>query len=387
MKGLLLLACLLPGRVEAGVAASGTLKTLYDYTRSPLTRQAQWGDLSRARLSLKAEHGLGVPGRTLRASVDYDHELRVGTRLKSLESRTFGLAEPDSFLTMDQTISSGTDAAYRHRLYRGWVELADGPWTARFGRQRIAWGTGKIWNPADVLNPYQPTALERDERPGVDALHVRRGLGTLGQGEAVYGLGRSWAETDLLTRARGNISGSDLALLGGKLSGSTGSWLAGGEASVDLGGGSVHAECTYTDLELRTPFWRGLLGYEYSFSSSPPWAPLKDVWLAAEWFHNGRGRRDAARYDAGLLRSGREVALAQDYLGVALKKELHPLLSAELSLLQNLNDASRFISPSLDWNPWGDLHLAAGWQSFAGTPRSEYGRLANIAFAQAQLFF
>ena len=390
---LLLLALLLPSWGGAApFEASGSLKTLYSLSRSPLNGRQHWLDLSRARLALKGEKagpdaGGGEPAWALRAQAEYDHELRFGSQLRSPESRLLGLSEPPAFLTMDQTISSGTDAGWRHRLYRGWVEAAGAGWTARFGRQRVAWGTGKIWNPVDILNPYQPTALEREERFGVDALLVRRGLGAVGAAEAVYGLGRSWVETDLLARARTNAAGADVALMGGKVSGSTGSWMAGGETALDFLEGNLHGEWTYTVLETRTPFWRAMAGYEYSFSSDPPLGLLKDVWVDAEFFHNGRGRTDSRRYDPGLLRTGREVALAKSYLGLALKKELHPLLSVELSVLQNLDDASRFISPAASWNAWRDLHLSAGLQAYAGRPQSEYGRLPNTAFAQAQWFF
>ncbi|MDE2291378.1 MAG: hypothetical protein KGL53_04785, partial [Elusimicrobia bacterium] len=318
---------------------------------------------------------------------DYDHELRVGSYLKTPESRLYGLREPDTYLTMDQTISSGTGASWRHRLYRGWVEAQAGGVTARFGRQRVAWGTGKIWNPVDVLNPYQPTALEGDERQGLDALTLRRGVGATGQVEAVWGLAGSWAGTDLMGRVRGNVDDADLALMGGKVAGSTGSWLAGGEAAWDLWGGSLHGELSYSALKTRTPFWRFMGGYEYSFSEAPPFHFLKDVWVDAEYFHNGRGRADPARYDFSLLLSGREVAVGQDYAGVTAKKDLTPLLTAQATWLQNIRDGSQFLCPSLDWNALNNLHLVGGWQRLGGGRRSEYGRYPNVAYAQAQYYF
>ena len=51
---------------------------------------------------------------------------------------------------------------------------------------------------------------------------------------------------DLLT-GPGQLRGADLALLGGKLAGSTGSWLA-GELAWDVRGGTLHGELSYTDL-------------------------------------------------------------------------------------------------------------------------------------------
>ncbi|MDE2293010.1 MAG: hypothetical protein KGL53_13085, partial [Elusimicrobia bacterium] len=54
MRGLWLALLLLPVPARAGVSASGYLKTLYSYSRSPLSGGDYWSDLSRARLTLDA---------------------------------------------------------------------------------------------------------------------------------------------------------------------------------------------------------------------------------------------------------------------------------------------------------------------------------------------
>lgn len=392
----LLLPALLfvPGAVFAGVDASGYLKQLSHATRSPLTRAPYTLHLSRARLNLEAQlplekpkAGGEPPGRLFLVHAEYDHELRTGSFIDSADFRRFGLAEPPEHFSMSQTISSGTDGHYRHRLYRGWAELQAEGFHLRFGRQRIAWGVGKIWNPTDFLNPHLPTSLEPGERRGVDALYLRRGDGSLGQGELVYTLGRRWSESDLVARLRGHAGRVDASLLGGKVASSSSSWTLGSDLAADVLDGTIHVETNYTELGAVPPFWKLLLGYEYAFSSAPPWPWLKDLWATVEYFHNGHGEKDARRYNRALLLSGREVSLGRDYLGLALKKELHPLVEIEGSFLLNLSDESHFFGPSISWNAFKDLHLSAGWQRFGGRPVSEYGTLANIAYGQAQYYF
>ncbi|MFC1679957.1 hypothetical protein ACFL2T_07090, partial [Elusimicrobiota bacterium] len=223
-----------PAVAAPSIAVSGYVKNLYRYSRSPLGDEPYWVDLTRARVKLDAKLPLaqpagdpGSPRRSVRVHLEYDHELRAGTYFDTLDYELFGLAEPQSYLTMEQAISTGTDAHYRHLLYRGWVELRSGPWRARFGRQRIAWGTGKLWNPTDFLNPYRPVSLEREERRGVDSASVRRGIGALGRGEAVYTLADRWPGSDLLGRVSGNAANTDISLSGGKVAGSTSSWTIG----------------------------------------------------------------------------------------------------------------------------------------------------------------
>ncbi len=378
----------------ADVDASGYFKNLYHHTRGRLDRRPYWHNLTRARLSLDAKAPLIAAESewedsavSIRAHVEYDHELRTGTFFKSLDYRAFGLAEPPMHFPMEQTISTGTDGHYRHRLYRGWVEAAVLGAHLRFGRQRIAWGTGKLWNPTDILNPYSPTTLERDERRGVDALYLRRGVGTYGQGEAVYAIGGNWAETDLLARAKGHLLKTDISVSGGKVAGSTGSWTIAGDIAADVYGGNLHGEWSHTELRLREPFWKALVGYEYSFSSEPFWAPLKDVWLVFEYFHNGVGQSDSARYEPGLILSGREVTLGRDYLGFGFKKDVHPLVTFEYYEIVNLNDRSYFFNPSISYNAVENLHLRGGIQGFGGKRNTEYGPNANVTYFQAQYFF
>ena len=81
------------------------------------------------------------------------------------------------------------------------------------------------------------------------------------------------------------------------------------------------------------------------------------------------------------------MALARDYIGVGFTKELHPLVKLELYQIVNLNDSSHFLNPSITWNAVRSLYLTAGIQRFGGSIASEYGRLPNIAYAQAQYFF
>ena len=379
----------LPAR--AGFEFSGYAKNLFHGGRSQIGGAPYEGNLSRLRLS--GEGSTPLPGNAscesacLRARVDYDHELRLGSVLRSKDFQRFGLAEPPEYLTMEQAISSGTGAHYRHRLYRGWVEASAAGVSARLGRQRVAWGTGKLWNPTDFLNPYLPTVLERDERRGVDALYLRKGLGALGQGEAVYVLADTWAQSDLVGRLRGNAHGTDMSLLAGKVGPSTSSFAVGGDFAMDLYVGSLHGEGLYADLKWRTAFWKWLIGYEYDFGPDPPIRAFKDLWAVFELHRNGAGVTQASRYNPAVLLSGREVSLARDYAGLGLRKELHPLLKAEVYALFNLNDGSKFIAPSLDWNALKDLHLSGGWQRFGGNKASEFGRQGNVAFLQAQYFF
>ena len=355
MKILLLLAA------SAWADWSGYLKNVHQRQDTDVL------NTTRARLTLDGKKSI------FRAHADYDHELLQGNQLRAGPP-----SEPQPWLDMDQSISTSATHLWRHRLYRGWVGVETESFLLRGGRQRIAWGTGKLWNPVDVLNPYQPLSVEREERRGVDAAYARRAFGNLTQVEAAWAPRDVWAEHSLLGRAKTHFGEYDLSLLGGKVAASSSSWMAGGDFAGNFLDGTLHGEWSYTDLRTRTPYWKAGLGYDYTF---------KDSSLVVEYLHSGSGTLDWRRYDLRTLLAGREVTLARNYLGGSWSWDAHALLKLDLLLLTNLDDGSQFFNPSLQWNALENLYLTAGLQRFGGPRRTEYGRVPNIVHAQAQFYF
>ena len=78
----------------------GYLKNLWTYSHSALDKRAYFLNKTRARISIDARHSV------IRAHVDYDHELLVGSYFRTTEYRVFGLSGPDSWLDLDQDIST-----------------------------------------------------------------------------------------------------------------------------------------------------------------------------------------------------------------------------------------------------------------------------------------
>lgn len=376
---LLLLSLATPAASQ--VKVSGYLKDVHQYSRSLFDARPYYLNISRARLSLDAELS------AFRSHVDYDHQLAYGSFFRTSEFKIFGYSPPKPWLDMEQTLSTGTLNGWGHGAYRAWVGLETESLVLRAGRQRIAWGTGKIWNPTDVLNPYQPTSVERDERRGVDALYGRLGLGTLGQAELAWAGENRWVDHFLLARGRADVSGWDLSLLGGKVAGSTASLVVGGDFAGTVLEGTFHGEWAYFRPEWRTPYWKAGLGYDYTVPSETAWRWLEDAAFVVEYYRAGNGRTDERSYDFAAVRAGREVSVARNYLGGSVSKDLHPLLKLELHALANADDASTFLAPSIAWNALNDLHLCATLQRFGGKRPTEYGRNPNSVVLSAQYYF
>jgi len=360
---------------------SGNFKELYTRSRSILDDQPYWQNLARLSLIADARQAYFV------AHVDYRTEMRNGSYFDTRDYRLFGLGHPPFYFRWEDRIRSGDGWQWNQGIYRGWAGFEADRAALRFGRQRIAWGTGKLWNPTDVLNPYNPLSVEREDRRGVDVAYFRILVAQLSQFEVAYAPQDTERDTQFLEKLRTHWGRADLSILGGKVAGDKGAYMVGGDLAMDVADGQFHAEATQTDPIARNPYARWLVGYEYRFTEGGKWGFLDGVWALAEYYHNGAGETNPRFYDFSRVLSGREVALARDYAGAGLTYEITPLWTAEVYGIRNLNDRSVFVGPTLKWNAMTELDLLLGAQIFSGKPPAEFGRAHTIFYFHAQYFF
>jgi len=83
----------------------------------------------------------------------------------------------DDFFDWSAGYQNKTGYALHTTLDRFYAEWMKGNWEVRLGRQRVNWGISTIWNPNDIFNAYNFTDFDYEERPGSDALRVKRYLG------------------------------------------------------------------------------------------------------------------------------------------------------------------------------------------------------------------
>ncbi len=261
-----------------------------------------------------------------------------------------------------------------HRLYRAYAELTLSAVDLRIGRQRIAWGTAMLWNPMDILNPFNPIQLERLERQGIDAALLDWDYDALSRVSLVYARQRSGASAAM--RWRSNLRGYDLSLMAGRFRGDA---VGGFDFAGQLGDVGLRGEFTRTRPEAGRGFTQAVLGADYTFGNS--------LSLNLEVHYNGRGATDTRDYDFARLLRGEILSLARHYVGAYLGYDLTPLLRWDNFLIVNLDDDSLFLAPNLIYSLTDNLEGTLGIQAFHGDPGTEYGTFENLYHVQLQRFF
>jgi hypothetical protein len=240
------------------------------------------------------------------------------------------------------------------------------------GRQVLSWGTGRFWNPTDLLSPFAPTDVDREVRHGVDAVRYSMPLGKTSLLDVLYlPQQEGWAQGGV-ARVQANVHRFDVSVSAAKY---VTDLVLGADTAGDLGPIGVHAEAAYTrglpnhdpqrSVEAHDRFVRAVAGVD--------WRPASKWLLSAEYYFNGFGAADPAGY-AAKLRSGRvargEIAGAgRQYVGCSTSFRATELVTLQAVLLGNLADPSALVIPVVeDWAAQNVLLRVGGYAPIGARP-------------------
>lgn len=281
------------------------------------------------------------------------------------------------FTHMQGTHSRGVLSVDRlmARLSRGSAD-----WTV--GRQPITFGTAFFWNPLDVFHPFVTAALDRDYKPGVDAVRLDLATGDFSGLTSVAVLGQSAKTSSLLLRGHTSTGGWDFALQGGRVS--HGAQL-GGSLVGDFDGLEVRAEASqfWATDDLRT----GLLE-DHFFGVFGVGRRLDNgLQLEAELARNTLGSDGADMRAQALQAAGAMPNLGRTMLAGSASYELSPLVTGRLALVHSLSDHSTLLQPDLTISLSDEVDAVFSASIHAGDRNSEYGRQADSLFLQFRAAF
>jgi len=369
-----LLCTLIAAQADAqqlSLEVRGYAKNLAIRLSVPPANQAYLLNVSRFRA-----RGLFSAGTRVRAEVWLDTELLAGSFLRSEEyARPQPSTRPQP-IQLDWTVHSGTGYELRQRLFRAFAVLRTERVTVTVGRQRIAWGTGFAWNPTDILNPFNPGAIELGERAGVDAAHASVALGPLSRLELVAAHTEMKVPVSLLTRAGMNYKSYDLSVMAGRF---RRDWVLGGDFAGYLGDAGVRGEAAYVWRRAASDYARVVLNADYTFR----WG----VYGLVEFHYNGRGNIQKSQYDLEDLRTGEIFNLARWYAAASLSAGITPLLGVGLYQLVNLNDGSTLAGPSVTYSLTQSMDISLATYLLIGASDAEYGAQRHVYFAALQWYY
>ncbi len=271
------------------------------------------------------------------------------------------------------------------------------------GRQPITFGKSLIFTPMDLVNPFLPTVIDQEYKPGVDAVRLDLYAGMSTQVSVVSAYGGDWGLPGMVhaLSAQTTVGVWDLLVFGGLVHRD----LVGGLGTAgSLGPVGIRGEATLTvpdpdapapaldparlrmglaPLAQQRPFVRAALGGD--------WRPTETTTVSGELYLQTNGAADPADYLAQgtgpRYARGELWLVGRAYAGLSVAQELTPIVHASLFSVANLEDPSAMLGASLGWSVADNAELALG--SYAGLgpgPRVPQG-LSAEAEAEATALY
>ncbi|MFZ0456013.1 MAG: hypothetical protein WCE54_23300 [Ignavibacteriaceae bacterium] len=246
------------------------------------------------------------------------------------------------------------------------------------GRQRIAWGSGRIWNPIDLFNPVNPANFAKIEKDGADVAALTYFFGNFTDLDVVYNPQKKIANSNAGFRFRTNLEQYDLAVVGGYFDKRI---VAGWDFAGSLLNAGIRGEgiVSMNKENISDNYTRFTLGTDYQITP--------ELYALAEYQYNGEGKANKANYELLRLVNGEILNLSRNYLALSANYVFSFITSASLLVNQNLNDGSGFVAVSGLYSITSNLSLTVGAQITYGNDFSEYWYFPHSVYSQVEYYF
>jgi hypothetical protein len=292
---------------------------------------------------------------------------------------------PSTWANLTWTIVNQGQTVATQGLDRLNVAYSTPEWVIRVGRQALTWGSGLVFRPMDLFDPFSPAATDTEYKPGTDMLYVQR-------------LFSDGSDLQFIVAPRPEVKGgpatvdaSSTALhyhttLFGHattflFAHDHGDWVVG--AGVN---GSLHGATWNIEL---VPTFLAHGGARFSAIANVSDATTlfgKNATVFGEYFHNGFGVASGPYNLADLppdllerLERGQLFNTRQDYLAGGMTLEVTPLLNLSPTLIVGLNDGSLLTLVQATYSLADNLTLVGGFEAPIGPAHTEFGGLPLTA--------
>lgn len=268
----------------------------------------------------------------------------------------------------------------------------------RIGRQALTWGSGLVFRPMDLFDPFAPNATDTEYKPGTDMLYAQYLFGDGSDLQAIAvprpeqkGHGPTANESSFALHLHTTILEHETTWL---LARDHGDWVLAAGLNGPLAGATWNIEVLPTLLRsgpTRVSMLANISDATTLFD--------RNTTLFAEYFHNGFGVAGSNSTLATLppdlidrLTRGELFNVREDYLASGMTFEWSPLTTFSPTIIADLNDGSVYLLGAVTYSMSDNLTLIAGAQAPIGPRGSEFGGLrltpaSPIALAPASLLY
>jgi len=246
------------------------------------------------------------------------------------------------------------------------------------GRQRVQWGSGRIWNPTDLFNPINPATFYKIEKDGADIISLNYVLGNFTDMDLVFNPNENFKNSNYGFRFRTNYNEYDISIMGGRFDNRI---VTGLDFAGNLFDAGVRGEGIFSadENDFKNNFVKFILGADYQFTP--------ELYGVVEYHFNGEGKKDKNNYELLRLVNNEIINLGQNYLYEGITYQFHPLLYCTFSNNTNLNDGSGYFGILTNYSLTENIYLNAGTLILYGGEFTEYWYYSKSFYFQGEFYF
>ncbi|TDJ03598.1 MAG: hypothetical protein E2O68_09865 [Deltaproteobacteria bacterium] len=273
---------------------------------------------------------------------------------------------------------------------RFFVSYSSDNFTMEVGRQIVAFGSSRFVNPTDVVTPFGLNTIDREVRPGVDAVRLKYFWGDynldigmlFGKDRLLKKSDVSIKESAIFVRAVGTAGGNDFYLMYQRFKENN---LFGVDFTGGLGGATIWAEYSYVNSKKQDSidYSRLTVGGQYFFVGE--WS------IFGEYHYNGIGTNNQDEYlplrfnvshrDANLFLIGKH------YLALFGTHKFSALNDISLGGTWNLIDSSLLINGLFTWNNLENHYVDVGLFAGVGAEGGEFVRYLDSYYLAYRFYY
>lgn len=307
-------------------------------------------------------------GEVVRSIPDYGDLLNVNTEIVDLN---FNIINKKSVV-------------FNSTIDRFYLEYNKDKWELRAGRQRINWGINLAWNPNDIFNAYSFFDFDYEERPGSDAIRVKRYTGVASSVELAASVGRKKEDLVLAGLWKWNKWNYDIQFLAGK---ARNDFVLGAGWAGSIKNAGFKGEITwFKPLDTNKPgafetvLWS--TSVDYSFTNS--------LYINASFLMNtGLEENVAGGINIlGFDRLDTKNVLPYSYATfIQASYPINPLIGLGFSWMTFLGEGAYFLNPTLTASVFNNFDIDLLAQLFYENKGGRYSATSKVIFLRMKWSF
>jgi hypothetical protein len=279
---------------------------------------------------------------------------------RSLASAGVGMGAPQA-MDLSWEAAGGTGLTMSGRIDRLVLTARLPRVDLAVGRQPITFGRARVFTPLDLIGPLNPTIIDQEYKPGVDAIRADIYAGTSGQITLAAAYAGDWGLSGLVLAGYGaaTLGVWDLGLFLGAIHEDA---VVGLSASGSAGTVGLRAEAAVTlppeSAAEEDPFLRAVAGADFYPGGTGTTIISTEVYIQT------LGADDPTQYlaqwQSQRVARGELWLAGRYYAAATVSHQLNPIVTASGSLMANLADPSALLAPALSWSVSDEAAVSVG---------------------------